>query len=1815
MRRPANRRSYLSVFIAAVSVGGLSLTIGGCGSQPQDALAGRALPKPLSARALTRHYVEVDFGTPVSPTAALPGAFHIVAVDTGEALPVEAAAVAEDPRFVILTTDAQSETDYRLSLAGSTGAATGAGSNASDIGDASNNDIVFFGTSTYEPVVLYASALTNTTVLVTFNWAMDITSSQVVGNYRIADPDLNITSAVRGSGSNTDTVVLTTSPQTDQLYKLIITNVRQYPYLYLIDPTLNTATFYGINRTDTTKPKLVSAVATGYEDVLLTFSEPLENYADDVANYVISPGLTVLGATPNEWGTQVNLRILPLTAGVNYTVTVSNVEDRSGNIIDNSFRTANFNIPADETTKPKVVGAAALDCQTILVTFSEPVSDNAGDPSKYSLSPDAVIVAAQLSDFKTQVMLQTLPLEAGVDYTLTVSGIEDSVGNPIDPAFNTAMVSCEAGSNVEALGPLPRVVAAASLSNTTVLVGYDRPMGESAIDPTHYFIVQVNVNGEVGTIFVLGAEFPDPDDKTLVKLTTTSQNEVTYQVTAVGVKDEQGSPLAPKIGFNGLILYDPTSAVFPGTPPTCPAPACNNGSAGTDGEGGCTTDNDCDNNPPCTAGEADCEGACVYACEAVDTDGDGVTDNEELRGYEVIVELAIRAGQHDAREVTRREVTSNPFVADTDQDGLDDALERQLRTDPRDPDTDDDLVLDEREYNLYYSTPVDQDSDDDGIDDNLETTFFNTSPILADTDGDGFSDGAELFELARNPNISDLPKPNIIADNIRLQINEKFTYTDTEGTTQTSTSSTESTLTNSTETKYSTSDTDVLKVGVEASLEISATPSLTIGGSFGAEWTTQTSNESSTQAQQQYQNSVSRSREFATTTQVTREITGASVSATVTILNEGDIAFTIGNIEVSALQQGGPGRTQLLPVATLIPGGGNNVFNLGPLVPERGPFVFTNTDVFPNLVENLMREPRGLVLKIANFDMTDEFGRNFAFTSQEVTDKTSEVRIDYGDGTKETFHVATYGGVDANGSVGPAGEFVGGFDEMGFPAGIPLDYALQVILGLEKNPTALDAIVAGADGFANTVAAGDDVQVIPPATEGLDDRAIVISAGVNGVLDTATPSGDDQKARTVGYDTSATCNESTVERILEPNNFGDGKCNTAVSTRKRCTNGNPGTDGLGTCTSDAECDNDPPCNVGEADCAGKCVLVSDDVQVIAVGAAAAAGATVVSAGPNGVLETVADGDDQRKGPGDPCTANAQCPSGACNGREVVTRIKNSANGDRNRFWVALASEIQPVGTNVGEVNLHPGFVLLLAFVQDIDRDGLFAQEEFLNGSSDRDKDTDDDGLSDFTEIRIGWLVDILPEPYQAYPDPRLADSDGDGKTDLEESTAGTDPRLNDTDLDGIDDNDECDNVTGLPGSQALSFICSGFTLNPTHLNPLDPDSDDDGINDGDEVELLTCPLNNTDGPQYLDTDQDGLTNSQETNPSPAQQSYVACDGSTVFYSMSSDPSRGDTDFDGLPDYLEEELGSNPRDVDTDNDGLLDYDEFASFAIYSALESEFLGFIIDGASSQKIGSNLRDCDTDNDGLTDTFEHEGDWRVLAYGDSTARIVQSDPLVADSDLDGLTDGQEWRGRDNIGYGLPGDTGDATDPMDPDTDGDTRTDGAEISANSNPLRPDIAVKIKVSDIFTLSGPTDDGNNEWDFSIRVRLPVQNTTYILLDDSYFCGGFFTCGTASNAGCFASYFIANSNFTSVGVPGNLVQFGINIGDPIILEGEWYEFDQCNGSGVYIHTGGCNHSFQELITSEQMQQEPFIVKDYDLNEGGNCQEQFRIEITTP
>ena len=102
------------------------------------------------------------------------------------------------------------------------------------------------------------------------------------------------------------------------------------------------------------------------------------------------------------------------------------------------------------------------------------------------------------------------------------------------------------------------------------------------------------------------------------------------------------------------------------------------------------------------------------------------------------------------------------FDPDLDGDGLSNADEELLGTDPRVVDTDDDGLTDAEEALLGTNGNV-EDSDGDGLADGAEIGI-GTDPLLADTDGDGFGDEAEVQAGSFPEDANDYPGKQVVIE-------------------------------------------------------------------------------------------------------------------------------------------------------------------------------------------------------------------------------------------------------------------------------------------------------------------------------------------------------------------------------------------------------------------------------------------------------------------------------------------------------------------------------------------------------------------------------------------------------------------------------------------------------------------------------------------------------------------------------------------------------------------------------------------------------------------------------------------------------------------------------------------------------------------------------------------------------------------------------------------------------------------------------------------------------------------------------------------
>ncbi len=95
--------------------------------------------------------------------------------------------------------------------------------------------------------------------------------------------------------------------------------------------------------TNEINPKLLSAVTSSLTNVVLTFSKQMDPAtANNASNYSITNGININQALISQDGTKITLSTSEHSSGQNYTVTVNNLKDISGNLIDPSANSAQY---------------------------------------------------------------------------------------------------------------------------------------------------------------------------------------------------------------------------------------------------------------------------------------------------------------------------------------------------------------------------------------------------------------------------------------------------------------------------------------------------------------------------------------------------------------------------------------------------------------------------------------------------------------------------------------------------------------------------------------------------------------------------------------------------------------------------------------------------------------------------------------------------------------------------------------------------------------------------------------------------------------------------------------------------------------------------------------------------------------------------------------------------------------------------------------------------------------------------------------------------------------------------------------------------------------------------------------------------------------------------------------------------------------------------------------------------------------------------------------------------------------------------------
>ena len=251
------------------------------------------------------------------------------------------------------------------------------------------------------------------------------------------------------------------------------------------------------------------------------------------------------------------------------------------------------------------------------------------------------------------------------------------------------------------------------------------------------------------------------------------------------------------------------------------------------------------------------------------------------------------------------------------------------------------------------------------------------------------------------------------------------------------------------------------------------------------------------------------------------------------------------------------------------------------------------------------------------------------------------------------------------------------------------------------------------------------------------------------------------------------------------------------------------------------------------------------------------------------------------------------------------------------------------------------------------------------------KDSDGDGLADWEELTAAWGF---------LSDPTLYDTDGDGVNDLSEVLNLTDPRepcdnLLDSDGDGL--NNYFENTTGC----SMIFGIGGFGFGGNFTSDVwftlwnVADTDNGGVEDGQEYLDGTNPQDNPD---------------DDINPL-------------------------DTDGDGIPDLIEQEIGTDWLDPDSDGGGIPDGDECPEdFWVLDCIGAP--GDPFDPIDDIQENSLMFTATNSSEGLDPTVKHYWRWHTydfytgVSWGVNSTLVGNTQVFPEFSTEQGVADQSFW-------------------------------------------------------------------------------------------------------------------------------------------------------------------------------------------------------------
>jgi len=346
------------------------------------------------------------------------------------------------------------------------------------------------------PVLSTATAKTNTRIVLDFTDDNELTkeSAENVANYNITygannANELEILSAKLVENDKDDMlrVELTTASQkASQKYTVKVNNLVDTSVLANKMTKASEKTVYGV-KVDTTAPSVTGIDYSADTVIIVHFSDKSRldfATAQDINNYEISNDVTVEKAEMVDAddldGYDVRLTVSELTDKVSYKVTVNNVADEYGNVIEKTIKSktykSEYNLAA---TIKRVVATSANE---VVLVFTKALNEkSAEDVTNYTINnsigaPRKAVYDATNDDYNNAptVTLTTGDMKLNTSYKVTINGVKDDAARVLTNIVGNFVVSSDSNDYER-----PEIDDVEAVNNKVIRVTFSEPMNKA----------------------------------------------------------------------------------------------------------------------------------------------------------------------------------------------------------------------------------------------------------------------------------------------------------------------------------------------------------------------------------------------------------------------------------------------------------------------------------------------------------------------------------------------------------------------------------------------------------------------------------------------------------------------------------------------------------------------------------------------------------------------------------------------------------------------------------------------------------------------------------------------------------------------------------------------------------------------------------------------------------------------------------------------------------------------------------------------------------------------------------------------------------------------------------------------------------------------------------------------------------------------------------------------------------------------------------------------------------------------------------------